>query len=109
MTELDASRLIVDAIRQIRASTTDQEIDRHADRIERAFARTAFAGCHWVRELLFRYRAVRLGGPEERDPFIAVVAKACHRRLLRPAAAHLLDQLVNGGRDAAAGGAGMRD
>lgn len=108
MSELDASRLIVAAIRQIRASTTNQEIDEHADRIERALARTAYAGCHWVRELLFRYRAVRLGGPGERDPFIAVVAKACHRRLLRPAAAHLLDQLVSADRDASASGEGMR-
>jgi hypothetical protein len=108
VTELDASRLIVDTIRQIRASTTDQEIDEHADRIERRLARTAFAGCHWVRELLFRYRAVRVGGPEERDPFIAIVARACHRRMLRPAAAHLLDQLVSADRGAAASGAGMR-
>ena len=44
MTELDASRLIVDAIRQIRPSSSDQEIDAHADRIERHLARTAFAG-----------------------------------------------------------------
>ncbi len=107
MTELDASRLIVDTIRQIRASSTDKEIDEHADRLERRFARTAFAGCHWVRELLFRYRAVRVGGPEEREPFIAVVARACHRRLLRPAAAHLLDQLVSADRAAGASGAGM--
>lgn len=108
MTELDASRLIVDTIRQIRSSTSDREIDDQADRLERMFARTAYSNCHWVRELLFRYRAVRVGGPEERDPFVAVVARACSSRLLRPAAAHLLDQLVNADRAAVAAGVGTR-
>ncbi len=106
MTELDASRLIVDAIRQIDRTTTEREIDDHADRIERAFARTAFARCHWVRELLFRYRAVQLG--DHREPFITVVARACSHRMLRPAAAHLLDQLVSADRGVAAAGGGMR-
>lgn len=108
MTELDASRLVVDAIRKIGRDTGDAEIDDHADRIERALARTQFARCHWVRELLFRYRAVLLGGVEERVPFISLVARACHQHLLRPAAAHLLDRLVSEGRGGAAAGAGMR-
>lgn len=107
MSELDASRLIVDAIRRITRTSTDAEIDDEADRIEQRLARTAFARCFWVRELLFRYRAVQLGGPEEREPFIAVVAKACSHHLLRPAAAHMLDEL-SATRGVAATGAGMR-
>ncbi len=107
MTELEASRLVVAAIRRIHPTTLDSQIDEHADHIERALARTAFARCHWVRELLFRYRGVQLGVRDDHVRFITLVARASHYRLLDPRAAHVLDQLVIAGRGAAGAGAGM--
>ena len=107
MTELEASRLVVAAIRRVHPTTLDTEIDEHADHIERVLARTAFARCYWVRELLFRYRGVQLGVGDDHVRFITLVARASRCRLLDPRAAHVLDQLVIASRGAAAGGASM--
>lgn len=108
MTELEASRLVVHAIRRIDRTTADAEIDGHADQLERRLAGTAFAHCHWVRELLFRYRGVQLGVGDDHARFITLIARASRRRMLDPRAAHILDQLVIASRGAVVAGASKR-
>lgn len=89
----DTSRILIGALRTIRPETSDKQVDEEADRLAGALG---YQGKRspWTRELLFRYRGVRLGDASHRAPLIALLERAGACGLLSAAAIRIVHQLV---------------
>lgn len=89
----DTSRILIGALRTIRPETADKQVDEDADRLARALGYQG-RSYHWLRELLFRFRGVRLGDEGDRAPLLVLLERAGACGLLSAAAIRIVHQLV---------------